>query len=96
MLLACDDGVEIGDEMVVSFRAPGDGPWLDAEAEVARLVEGWRPYDPGYCAGLRFTRMERRDRAELLSRLAGLPPPVPGRMPPVDYAETVRRIRLFA
>ncbi len=92
MLVAADTGVEVGEEVLVSFRAPNGGPWLDAEAEVARLVEGWRPWDPGYCIGLRFTRLDAPSRGELLVRLAGLPPPIPSRPLRRDYAETVRRI----
>jgi len=92
MLVACDAAVSLGDEVIVSFRAPNGGPVLDAEAEVARIVEGWRPWDPGYCIGLRFTRLDARDRGELLVRLAGLPPPVPTRPLRRDYAETVKRI----
>jgi len=80
LLVACDDEAKPGDEVIVSFKAPGEGaPWLDAEAEVARVVEGYRTHDPGYCAGLRFTYFERPARNELLARLAGLPPPVPAR-----------------
>lgn len=94
LLLACDDRVEVGEEMVVSFRAPRNGPYIDVEAEVARLVEGWRPEDPGYCAGLRFTSIAGSARGELLTRLAGLPPPVPRRSLRADYAETVRRIHI--
>ncbi|MGD8859348.1 MAG: PilZ domain-containing protein [Myxococcales bacterium] len=80
MLLACDEGVTPGEEVLISFLAPGDDElWLDAEAEVARVVQGYREGDPGYAAGLRFTYLERRARGELLARLAGTPPPVPRR-----------------
>lgn len=80
MLVACDAPARVGDDVVVSFRAPGfDGPWLDAEATVARIIEGLRPGDPGYCVGLDFTYFEKRSRDELLTRLAGFPPPVPQR-----------------
>ena len=65
---------------------------IDAEAEVARVLEGWREGDPGYSAGLRFTGLDRAARSELVVALAGLPPPVPTRRQPIDYAETVRRI----
>jgi len=92
LLLACDTQVERGQELVVSFQAPQGGPWIDVEAEVARVIEGWRPYDPGYAAGLRFTRIDRPARGELLSRLAGFPPPVPQRRVRANYAETVSRI----
>lgn len=80
MLVACDAPTGVGDDVVVSFRAPGsDGLWLDAEATVARIIEGLRPGDPGYCIGLDFTYFEKCSRDELLTRLAGLPPPVPQR-----------------
>ena len=80
LLVACDAEARPGDDVIVSFRAPGPGgPWLDAEAEVARVIEGFREGDPGYCAGLRFTYFERPARNELLTRLAGLPPPIPAR-----------------
>ncbi len=92
LLLACDDRVETGQELVISFQAPHGGPWIDVEAEVARVIGGWRPYDPGYAAGLRFTHIEQRARGELLTRLAGFPPPIPQRRVRTNYAETVSRI----
>lgn len=80
LLLACDVPAALGEELVISFQTPGRDPiWLDAEAEVARIVHGYRHGDPGYCAGLRFTYLERSARGELLARLAGFPPPVPRR-----------------
>jgi PilZ domain len=80
MLVACDDQAKVGDDVMVSFRAPGsDGLWLDAEAVVARVIEGLRPGDPGYCMGLDFTYFEKSARDELLTRLVGFPPPVPQR-----------------
>ncbi len=83
MLLACDAPVALGEDVIVSFRVPGREPlWMDAEAEIARIVYGFRHGDPGYCAGLRFTYLERCARDELLARLAGVPPPVPLRRPP--------------
>jgi hypothetical protein len=80
MLVACDRQARIGDDMLVSFRVPGrDELWLDAEAVVARIIEGQRWGDVGYCAGLDFTYFEKGARQELLARLAGYPPPVPRR-----------------
>jgi len=78
MLVACDDLAYVGDDVMVSFRGPGaDTPWFDAEAVVARIIEGLRPGDPGYCIGLDFTYFEKSSRDELLTRLVGVPPPVP-------------------
>jgi hypothetical protein len=95
MLVACDDGVEVGDSIMLFFRAPGrDELWLDAEAEVTRIIHGYRRYDPGYCMGVRFTYLEKPEREQLSNRLVGYPPPIPQRRPKVDYAETVRRIML--
>lgn len=92
LLVAADTPVEVGERVLVSFQAPrGDG-WFDAEARVARIVEGWREGDPGYCMGLRFTGIPLSTRLELRQRLQGLPPPLPQRHRRVDYAESVRRI----
>ena len=80
MLVACDAPAALGEPVLVSLLTPGASPvWLDAEAEVARIVHGYRQGDPGYCIGLRFKYLERVSRMELLSRRAGMPPPVPQR-----------------
>jgi hypothetical protein len=80
MLVACDRSTRIGADMMVSFKVPGrDELWLDAEAVVARIIEGQRFGDVGYCAGLDFTYFEKVARNELLTRLAGYPPPLPRR-----------------
>jgi PilZ domain len=80
MLVHCEQPVAYGDDVVVSFKAPGsDGLWLEAEAVVARLVQGMRSADRGMCVGLDFTYFEKSARHELLARLAGFPPPVPQR-----------------
>jgi hypothetical protein len=82
MLVACDVPVALGEQVIVSFELPGVEPaWFDAEAEIARIIYGFRLGDPGYCAGFRFTYLERVTRQELLARLAGVPPPVPQRRP---------------
>jgi hypothetical protein len=82
MLVACDAPAALGEPVLVSLLTPGRDPvWLDAEAEVARIVYGYRRGDRGYCIGLRFKYFERLARNELLSRLSGMPPPVPQRRP---------------
>lgn len=80
MLLACDAPAALGEPVYLSVRTPGPNPvWIDAEAEVSRILHGYRHADRGYCVGLRFTYLERFARDELLVRLAGLPPPIPQR-----------------
>ena len=91
-LLACDEEVLLGDSLVVTFRIPNGGPYIDAHAEVSRIIGGWRRGDRGYCAGIRFVEMDRDCRKDLLVHLAGVPPPVPARRRIPDYAGTVRRV----
>jgi len=80
MLVACDAPARVGDDVVVSFRAPGrDTLWFDAEAQISRVVHGMREGDPGFCMALDFTYFEKSARHELLVRLAGHPPPIPQR-----------------
>jgi hypothetical protein len=71
-LIACDAEVRVGDDLLLSFRAPWLGPHLSSTARVCRVVEGWREGDPGYCAGIRFDdedemRAALADRLEMLS-----------------------------
>lgn len=83
MLVACTRQTQVGDEVQVSFLAPGqsdlagDELWFDAEAVVARVVAGQRWSDDGLGAGLEFTYFEKSCRHELLARLVGYPPPLP-------------------
>ena len=91
MLIACQRPARVGDPLLVSFRAPGaEELWFDAEAVVARVIAGQRSCDEGYGAGLEFTYFENSCRHELLSRLAGYPPPVPRRR--VRASELVRPV----
>ncbi|MFK7989854.1 MAG: PilZ domain-containing protein [Sandaracinaceae bacterium] len=93
-LLACDDEVKEGDELLVSFQTPWLGPWVDATALVTRVVGGWREGDPGYAAGLHFLGLEPGVQRDLARRIELLPTKRPARRHPRDYAETVRRIGL--
>lgn len=95
-LLACDAEVREGETILLSFRAPWLGPWLDVSARVSRVIEGWREGDPGYCAGVRFIGLDPASRAELERRLDPLPEIPARRRLPIDYAETVRRIAFGA
>lgn len=79
MMVAADAEAHTGESVLISFEVPGERKWLDAEATVARVIEGWRPFDPGYAIGLRFTDISLDARLLLRDRLHGLPPPVPTR-----------------
>jgi c-di-GMP-binding flagellar brake protein YcgR len=82
----------VGEEVIVSFRPPRCTMWVDALARVARLATGRRRGDRAQAVGLSFVSMDPGDRALLAATLRGLPPPVPWRAPPRDYAAVVRSI----
>jgi len=94
VLLTCDARMEVGQELLISFRSPWLGPDVVALGEVTRLVQGWRLGDPGYCAGLRFRELAREQRRDLTERLAHLPVVGASRRHPNDYAQSVRAIAM--
>lgn len=79
LLLACDAWLEVGEPVLLSIEMPMTGEWIDAEAVVARIVEGYRHGDRGYCAGLRFTGLDFDSWKALRHGMRGTPPPVPTR-----------------
>lgn len=91
-MLACDEEMSVGQEVLMSFRSPWLGPWVVMLGEVTRVIEGWRDMDPGYAVGLRFLEVEADVRRDLAERLAPFPVVPSARRHAPDYAETVRRI----
>jgi c-di-GMP-binding flagellar brake protein YcgR len=93
MLVRCaKPDVTIGESVIVAFQATPLGLWIDAEAEVTRLIRGRRPEDEGRAFGLRFTDLSRVSRLILRGNLRRVPPPLPQRPRRVDYAATIREI----
>ena len=90
MQVASAAQVRVGEPVLVSFRAPHSGDWMDAEAEVARVVRGQRGTDKGRSIGLRFTQQSTFDRIMLRERLRHLVPAAPARQLRRDYAGFVR------
>src|SRR5687768_11202116 len=64
-LVTLDRDVRLGERVMVSFTAPHSERWIDAEGVVARIVEGWRPGDPGSAFGLRFVELDSSARRVL-------------------------------
>lgn len=91
-LVACDEEVREGEEILLDFRAPWLGPFVSVTGRVTRIVQGWREGDPGYAAGIRFAYLDADARQLLRERLGTFPEVPSQRSHPVDYAETVRRI----
>lgn len=79
----------VGTRVIASFRVPGSSLYIDAEAEVVRILWGRRSLDGTSALGLRFLDLSRVDRAILAPRLKGLPPPAPERSLRFDYARSV-------
>ena len=88
--------VRVGESVLVSFRAPHGDDWMDAEAEVARVVRGQRGTDKGRSIGLRFTHQNLFDRVMLRERLKNIAPPVPARQLRRDYAGFVRGVAFLS
>ena len=91
-LIAFDDEVQRGDEILLDFRAPWLGPFVSVSGRVTRVVHGWRQGDPGYAAAIAFEHLDPDAGRVLRERLVTFPTTRPQRRAPVDYAETVRRI----
>ncbi|MEO7092404.1 MAG: PilZ domain-containing protein [Polyangiales bacterium] len=92
MQVQADERVLTGEPVIVSFRMPSTMEFVDAEAEVMRVIHGRRPGDRGPSLGLKFGPMPKTVRAELALSLRRLPPTFQQRAPRIDYAATCRHI----
>jgi hypothetical protein len=81
MLVATEQRVLTGEELLVTFQPPRSNRWLDVSATVARVVHGRRPGDRGRCLGIAFQGFDARSQGVLFEHLRGLPPPDPARLP---------------
>jgi hypothetical protein len=73
-LVLTGDRVLTGEPLLVSFRPPNGGAWLDLEATVARVIHGRRDGDRGRCLGLSFHSVGESDYYRLFEGIRGLPP----------------------
>ncbi len=78
MLLATNERMLTGEDVIVSFQIPTTREWFDAEATVARVVHGRRRGDARRAVGLSFHRVsDPNARAALESVLQRVPPVLP-------------------
>lgn len=61
--------LSLGDEVLVTFRAPASHHWIDVVATVIARFDG--------SIGLHFEEMDEASRSLLARTLRGLPPPLP-------------------
>jgi hypothetical protein len=99
MLLLSDEGIDHGDELLVSFQATELPIWFDTRGTVTRIVAGRRPGDRGRALGVRFDSLPSVSRLILRGHLRRLPVTMAQREPPpelierrVDYASMVKDI----
>lgn len=99
MLLASDEGLLEGTELMVSFMATELPIWFDTQATVTRIVQGRRPGDAGRALGLRFDTLPAVSRLLLRGHLRKHPVAPAQREPPLDlkkkdpdYAQIVKDI----
>ena len=92
MLVKTDHDLEVGENLIVSFRATQLGLWFHSEATVARVVKGRRPSDRGAGIGLSFSTLDRVKRLILRGHLRRVPPPLPRRTQRIDWTATIRSL----
>jgi len=71
------DSVLTGEILLVSFRTPGWGLWIDAEATVTRVIHGRRPGEYTRALGLEFDKLTDWQRFVLEKNLRWAPPAPP-------------------
>ncbi len=78
LLVTPADSVLTGEKLIVSFRAPGWGIWIDTEATVARVIHGRRPGEHTRAIGLEFHDLGDWPRFVLEKNLRWIPTVPPG------------------
>jgi len=68
-----------GERLIVSFRIPHSGQWVDAEATVARVVHGRRPGEHTRALALELENVEEIPQLLLGRALRRCPPAPPSR-----------------
>ena len=92
MLVSSNQEMEVGESLIVSFKATQLGLWFDTEASVTRVIKGRRPGDRGPGIGLSFSSLDRVKRLILRGHLRRVPPPLPRRIQRIDWTATVRSL----
>lgn len=92
MLVESDSELDVGENLIVSFKTTHLGLWFDSEAQVARIVKGRRDSDCGTGIGLSFSTLDRVKRLILRGHLRRVPPPLPRRTQRIDWSATVRSL----
>ncbi|MGZ3424183.1 MAG: PilZ domain-containing protein [Polyangiales bacterium] len=95
MLLEQETDLEVGEPLIVSFRAPRSDRYVDTEATVARISKGRRKGDVGPSFGVRFSPLDRTALTTLKTSLRKLPATRARRPSRIDYAAIARMIGIL-
>jgi PilZ domain len=78
LMVSPADPALTGERLIVSFRIPHSGYWVDAEAIVARVVHGRRPGEHTRALALELENVEEIPQMLLARALQRCPPSPPG------------------
>ena len=78
LMVSPADPALTGERLIVSFRIPHSGQWVDAEATVARVVHGRRPGEHTRGLALELENVEEIPKMVLGRALCRCPPAPPG------------------
>jgi hypothetical protein len=86
------EAVLTGESLIVSFRLPHEGVWIDAEATVTRVIHGRRPGEDQRALGLKFERVADEHRRAIARELKQVPPAPPGRSLRDEASDRIARV----
>jgi hypothetical protein len=81
-----------GERLIVSFRLPRGGVWIDAEARVTRVIHGRRPGDTGRSLGLAFESLDEPSQQAIELELTKVPIAPPGRAIRDEHGQRIARV----
>jgi hypothetical protein len=81
-----------GEKLIVSFRLPREGVWVDAEARVTRVIHGRRPGDEGRSLGLAFEAVDEHTQRAIEKELSNTPVAPPGRSMRDEHSQRITRV----
>ncbi len=81
-----------GEKLIVSFRLPHEGIWVDAEARVTRVIHGRRPGEDQRALGLAFEDVSVELQLAIARELMKTPPAPPGRSLRDEHSYRVARV----
>jgi hypothetical protein len=86
------EAVLTGEKLIVSFRLPHEGVWIDAEACVTRVIHGRRPGEDQRALGLAFQDVNEELRCAIARELTRIPPAPPGRSHRSEPSQRIMRV----